>query len=366
MNDVIRIATAAIRMMSGGKEDPELVLLTLPGSSGSRVVIFRNAHTGHFYAVKCASEPRVSMKKEATNRDSLAHFMPNRVPSVLWEGEIEGRSVLVSECAGLGTLHSLILNGDVPLDELSAVWSEFLTELRVMWRVSRCGGFDEGAAPRPYVARLERVKNGVLGCRIGSVNLSGCWTMPILVNGAQCPSLAESFASLARMGAPSYSVTCHGDPQPNNIVVGSEGWKCIDWEWSGPGHDWRMLASHLYGWWPSRCQVLLSSAHAEVRSGQLIINFDAELPSHLHPFQRLSEKAIRAEATDANEARWTADVNRYLATLYFGETRFLNIWGRAAFAAVQIGQASLTMAEVLNPSNGPSTALFMRKEATNV
>jgi len=55
MNDVMRIAAAAIRKMSGGMEDPELVLLTLPGSSGSRVVIFRNAKCGRLLAVKCAS-----------------------------------------------------------------------------------------------------------------------------------------------------------------------------------------------------------------------------------------------------------------------------------------------------------------------
>jgi aminoglycoside phosphotransferase len=366
VNDNLRIASAAVRQLMGNKEDPELVLLTLPGSSGSRVVIFRNVRTGRLLSVKCAREPRVSLAKEAENHRYLQGYLGDRLPSILWYGSVEDRDVLISECAGLTTLHTRIMGGDVPMEQSLDVWRDYLDRLQAMWISSRRDGFRMDECPRVFPARLERIRNGVRTSVLENVSLSERWDCPIEVNGRDYPSLAECFDCISQLGIPGCSVTCHGDPQPSNIVVGADGWKCIDWEWSGPGHDWRMLASHLYGWWSTRCLVLRTNPSVKTWGGKLHIGFDARLPSHLRPFQIEAETAIRHAASGLGETNATQDINRYLAALYLGETRFLSIWGRQAFAAPMIAQAAMTVSRILDGCQNVSSPIYFGKENENV
>lgn len=139
-------------------------------------------------------------------------------------------------------------------------------------------------------------------------------------------------------------VVCHGDPQPSNIVVGnSDEWYCVDWEWAGSNQDWRMMLSHLHGWWSTRCLALVAEPSAGVSGGCLKITYDAFLPAHLRPYQGIAMQAALAMSDGNLCEEDIRDINRFLAALYFGELRFLGLWGREAFASAILGQAVITI-----------------------
>jgi len=362
MSEIVRVATKAMRMMLGEQDDPELVLISFPGSSGARVSIFRHSRTNSLYAVKCVTGSRVSLVDEVGQREILVPYLRNHLPQVLWCQVVDAFEVMVSECRGIHTLHHLIVNSDMPHSRLLVVWKDVVESLVRMWKSSQ-HQFQESLCPRFLPARLQRIKDGVNSAVAGGVKLADCWSLPVVVNGNEYSSISKSLERIARVGKPAKGVVCHGDPQPSNIVVGEyDAWYCVDWEWSGSHHDWRMMLAHLYGWWSTRCVVLASESVVRVDQNRLVIEHDAFIPGHLRPYQDIALSAASMMFGGFPDEETTSNINRFLAALYFGELRFLGLWGREAFAASVLAQAVITANELGWNENNRAFQFPQRKE----
>jgi hypothetical protein len=362
MSEIVRVATKAMRMMLEEQDDPELVLISFPGSSGARVSIFRHSRNNSLYAVKCATGSRVSLVDEIGKREILVPYLRSHLPRILWFQVVDGFEVMISECRGIHTLHHLIVNSDMPHSHLLAVWKDVVESLVSMWKSSQ-HQFQESICPRFFPARLRRIKDGVGSTVVGGVKLADCWNLPVVINGNEYSSVSESFEKIACVGKPEKGVVCHGDPQPSNVVVGEDGsWYCVDWEWSGSHHDWRMMLAHLYGWWSTRCIVLASESVVHKDHNRLVIEHSAFIPSHLQPYQDVALSATSMMFGGSPDEGTVNDINRFLAALYFGELRFLGLWGREAFAASVLAQAVITVNEFGWNENNRSFQFPQRKE----
>lgn len=362
MSEIVRVATKAMRMMLGEQGDFELIPISFPGSSGARVSIFRHSRTNSLYAVKCVIGSRVSLVDEIGKREILVPYLWNHLPRILWCQVVDGFEVMISECRGIHTLHHLIVNSDMPHNRLLDVWKDVVESLVRMWK-SSLHQFQEQLCPRFFPARLQRIKDGVGSTLVGGVNLADCWNLPVFVNGDEYSSISESFEKIARVGKPARGVVCHGDPQPSNIIVGeNDTWYCVDWEWSGSHHDWRMMLAHLYGWWSTRCMVLVSESVVRVDQSRLVIEHDAFVPSHLRSYQDVALSAASMMFRGFPDEETVDDINRFLAALYFGELRFLGLWGRKAFATSMLAQAIVTANELGRNESNRAFQFPRRKE----
>ena len=355
MSEVVRVATKAMRMMLREQDDPELVLISFPGSSSARVSIFRHSRTNSLYAVKCVKNSRISLVDEIARKEILTPYLWDHLPKILWCQIVDGFEVMISECKGLHTLHHLIINSDVPHSRLLAVWKDVVETLVRTWKTSQ-HPFQEALCPRFFPSRVQRIKEGLRSTMIGNIQLSECWDLPVIINGNEYPSVSESLNKVTQVGKPEMGVVCHGDPQPSNIVVGEgSAWYCVDWEWAGPHQDWRMMLTHLYGWWSTRCLVLISDLAVRMSRWRIEMEYEAFIPSHLQPYQDIAMSAALMMSGGLPNEETVRDINRFLAALYFGELRFLGLWGREAFASSMLAQAVITANQ---QGQGENTQLF--------
>ena len=341
MSDLVFTAMKAVQMMIGNDISPELVIVSDPGSSGARVFLVRHSHNNRTYAVKCVRSSRVSLMEETARRKIIEPFLSdhlNRILSIQHIGEYE---VMISECKGKHSLHSLIINSLMPQSQLKGIWQEVVKTLIEMWKQTRHYPFMDKLCPRYHKTRSQRITDGVYALKMDGIKISDCASMPTIINGEEFPSIQETLPQMASVTSPKFGITCHGDPQPSNVVVGQDhDWSLVDWEWSGKHHDWRAMISHFYGWWPTRCITLLSVPQVKIDRGRLCIDYSLFLPPHLAKYQREAVSAYRnmSESVDCSSIDVT-DINRYLATLYFGELRFLRLWNRESYLAPFLAEA---------------------------
>ena len=362
MSEFVRVATKAMRMMLREQDDPEIVLISFPGSSGARVSIFRHSRTGSLYAVKCVKSSRVSLVNEIARREILTPYLRDHLPRVLWCQIVDGFEVMSSECTGVHTLHHLIINSNAPHNRLLAVWKDVVETLAHTWKTSQ-HQFQEVLCPRFFPARVQRIKEGLRSAVVGDIQLSECWDLPVIINGNEYPSVSESLKKVAQVGKPTMGVVCHGDPQPSNIVVGDGGaWYCVDWEWAGPHQDWRMMLAHLYCWWSTRCLVLALDPTVRLSGKRIEMEHEAFIPAHLQPYQDIAMSAALMMSNGFPNQETVCDINRFLAALYFGEMRFLRLWGREAFAPTMFAQAVITANQQGQGENTQPFQFPQRKE----
>lgn len=354
MSEFVRIATIAMKAMLGDHAELELVLLSSPGSSGARVSIFRHSRTEKLFAVKCANEARVSLKNEIARRDYLKPYFEGHLPRVLMFQVIDGYEVMISECRGLNTLHQLIVQSELPHAYMLNIWEDISAKLLDMWQKTR-SEYQPELNPRNFSARMQRIKDGVQGIKLLERSLEQLWELPVKVNGRKYSSLADTFREIQNIETPDFGVLCHGDPQPSNFIVDQNGhWNCIDWEWAGGPHDWRMMMAHLHGWWTTRCLALTKDPSVKVSKDVLELEYDAFVPTHLLSYQNTSIGLLKSMAPTAQErVRAINGVNRYLAALYLGEVRFLPLWGRNAFTVPMLAQAVMAVSNENDADGGP-------------
>lgn len=349
MLQVIDVAMKALRLMLGDDASLRLVGVSELGTSGAHVFLIRRMDSAQTYAVKCVRGGRITLAEEISHHQIIQPFFGDHLPNVLWLGQIDGHEVMVSECRGGHTLHSMIMHSLLPQNRLRAIWEEIVTHLTKVWGVTRHSPFMMELCPRYHPARCQRVKDGVLELTLSGVEIRNCLSLPLVINGKEYPSITEAFAEIEAVGRPQFGVTCHGDPQPSNVVVEMTGfWSLVDWEWSGRHHDWRTMVSHLYGWWPMRYAVLLDEPNVVVRSGKLHIDYQFVLPAHIASYQEAARRAYLSMCEDVGmDPEDVFDINRYLATLYFGETRFLQLQSRGCYGAPMLAEAVKTASAVL-------------------
>lgn len=363
MPDIVLTASKAVGMMLGEDIKPELVVISSPGSSGARVSIIRDARTGHLYAVKCALNTRVSLSDEMAKREFLTPYLSGHIPKVLWCGTIDGFEVMISECRGMHTLHGSIINSNSPHSELKTVWSDVLSSLVGMWEQSS-HRFYSALCPRYYPKRVKRIQEGVRETIINNICIGDHLDLPIVINGVKYPPMGEALLRIEKVSEPTFGVVCHGDPQPSNIMVQHRQWCLIDWEWSGRNHDWRMMFSHLFGWWGARCIALDDNPRLEVVNGRLSLEYKAFLPPHIERYQQRTNHVFSRMHQRSKGVNDVEDINMFLAALYFGEVRFLPMWDRDSFMIPMLAEGVRTACAVPRTAVGNLPFIFNPEEVT--
>lgn len=361
MLSTISTAITAVQMMVGDGASPELVIVSDPGSSGARVLIIRHPQGGRTYAVKCVKSGRVSLVEEIARREIIKPFLKDHLPEVLMIKQIGEYEVMISECRGEQTLHSLIINSLMSHDQLKRMWHEVVSTLVDTWQQTKYYPFMDMLCPRYHKARCQRIADGIYSMMINGVKITDCASLPIIINGEEYPSIKDLLPQIETIGKPLFGVTCHGDPQPSNIVVDkNRSWSLVDWEWSGKHHDWRVMVSHLHGWWSTRCSVLMVEPEIRLERKRLYINYSLMVPAHLAEYQQEAASAYWSMSDSLNDSE---DINRYLATLYFGELRFLQFWGRQSYLAPFLAEAIKAVVRINGQTvPGDSAFIFNPKE----
>lgn len=325
----------------------KLLYISGPGSSPSKVYMFKD-DSNRMYAVKICdiNISRVSLYDEAKNIEFLKPFLNKHLPKIIYIGRYKNLEIMVSECFGVDSFFSSYSLNKKPLHFYLDIWSNVLLEIMNMWKNSKNYAYDSNLNPRNNINRIMRIKNGVLNTEYNGYNLNSIKHLKIVVNGVEYLSLEDIFSEINKITDPDFGVTCHGDPQPSNIIISENdsNWYLVDWEWSGKNHDYRLMFSHLYGWWGTRLLNLKEFSSFKVKNGKLIINYDIIKNEEITEFQSIALKMLREnfDLTDNN----INDINRFLALLYLGDARFLNIWGRFDYLPVLIGEAAKTISYI--------------------
>ncbi|MCT2590522.1 hypothetical protein LHJ74_11480 [Streptomyces sp. N2-109] len=285
---------------STGCRTARIVRTLHTGSSGATVRIYRQPN-GELRAVKSAANPRVPARAQAAARETILPFLAGRLPEVLFAGSIRGIDTLVTRCPSPTTLADSVIrcgtDGPAP-----AVWQDFVTTLCRVWELSGQPGFDPELATRKHALRWQRGTAGLhhtLQAHGLEVPLRG----HVYVNGCDYGSLGRLLQRLAHIPAPQVHVACQGDPQPRNILLDAAGgWHLVDWEWAGLHQDWRMMISHLIGWW--YVEDLLTTACGEAHASRTALSLSYPPPqatlSHawsapvVHAFSRMTTPLHRA------------------------------------------------------------------------
>lgn len=359
--DAVRISTRAMDDFSRDNFSSELVLISPPGSSGARVSIFKSSDEKSLYAVKCARSTRISLSDEVKKKDILSKYIPEHLPKVLWVGNIEGFETIISECNGLQTLHNLIMGSELPHDQLLSIWDDVLVSLITMWSNSKTFPFSKNLCPRIFTERIKRIKKGLNEISISGIPLSEILYKKININGRDYPSIDDSLKNISNIKNPQFGITCHGDPQPSNIIVGRSvpNWYCVDWEWSGPNHDWRMMVSHLYGWWFTRCMVLKTEPKSQISKEKVYFEYESFLPDHLQDYPRKTLTVLNNIFGENLDSNTKQDINKYLSALYFGDVRFLGIWNREIFTIPLLSQGIITANEEVTNANRNDLSFYV-------
>ncbi|MFA5935969.1 MAG: phosphotransferase [Patescibacteria group bacterium] len=312
--------------------------------------LFKEQETKLVYAVKCVHQPRTSLREEAKRRELLVPHLKNRLPEVLGFSEIEEWETMVTLCGGKETLHELIMKGSMPHTQMLSVWSEAVGELICLWQQTKRTYVAEND-PRNLCTRFRRIADGLIAYARKDIRLADVIDLPVMIDGKHYPSISTALAEAYQVRPPLFSVMCHGDFQPSNIIVNRDGrWWLVDWEWAGEGHDWRNGFSHMFGWWTSRHLQLMNESSWERRQGSLHLSTSGFIPRHLRPYIDAVSRLFKAQSTTSMRSQDCSDIQKYLALLYFGQIRFLPIWGRESFG-IELLACAL---KALYPSEGQS------------
>lgn len=356
MSESLLVAMSVVQKLSGENVTPELVHMSDSGSSGARVYVLRHPLTNHSYAVKCVKSSRVSLFDEVARYGVLQSYFDKHLPKILLVDNVGDYEVLVSEAHGTQTLHNLIQHSTLPQSVMVSIWNDVLEQLSSnVWIASKHTPYEPSLSPRHFISRYNRVTASLKSLHVGGVPLSEHFEKPIILNGVKYPPLRGLLEDVLGVGNPAFGVVCHGDPQPSNIIVSDDiqNWCMVDWEWCGRHHDWRAMFSHLYGWWPSRFQMLNMPAELTVTDRGIVINYSDAIESRIVEFQNQTRKVFSNMSEDPKAD--AKDINKYLSVLYFGETRFVKYWNREHFLPAILAEAVKTANTV---STGVSESCF--------
>ncbi|MFI9254099.1 phosphotransferase [Streptomyces sp. NPDC053069] len=328
----------SVRERSLSSRTAHTVRIVRTGSSGALVRIVQRPD-GTLVAVKTARNPRVPAIQQARARDTIAPYFGARLPEVLFAGHHHGSDTLITRCPSVTTLADAALRPG-PTTRAAAVWTEVTEALCQVWLQSARPGFEPALATRKHTLRLERGRHG-LHHAAHQLRLAIDGKHHIIVNGTDHGSLDRMLHRLAALRPPTIRVACHGDPQPRNILLDhAEQWHLVDWEWSGHHQDWRMMMSHLVGWW--YVESLLAGTHGRITPARsaLVLSYGSTPPAVL---SRWTAPAVRAFRRMSRPAELEGDFGAlavHTGMLLLREIPKVIVEGRHHLFAPLLGEAA--------------------------
>lgn len=341
----------------------KLLYVSSPGSSPSKVYMLRD-ELGKMYAVNICdiNISRVSLYDEVKNIEFIKPFLVEHLPKIIYVGRYKNLEIMISECLGVDSFFNSFSTNKKPIEFYLDIWNNVLLEVMRMWKNSIDYNYNSNLNPRNNNARLKRIKTGVMNSEYNGYKLYSLKKLKIKVNGVMCLSLEEIFDEISKISEVEFGVTCHGDPQPSNIIISKDydNWYLVDWEWSGKNHDYRLMFSHLYGWWATRLTNVKRFPMFKVMNNEIIIEYDLIDNDVVFEFQNMGKNMLFDKFNIGEKD--IDNINRFLALLYLGDIRFLNIWGRIDYLPVLIGEAVKTISYIKNKDINVNRNFTVKKE----
>ncbi|MGH3370145.1 MAG: hypothetical protein ACRDPR_09090 [Nocardioidaceae bacterium] len=308
------------------------------GSSGATVSILEQTD-GELLAVKAARGPRVSAIDQQAARAAIApYFGEGRLPRVLFAGEQDAEDLLVTECPAVRTLADVAMS-DGPVQPVLGVWTDVVNTLAAVWSRSARPGFDPDLATRNHGLRWGRAVKA-LQWVFEELGLADAPWRHLVVNDVDHGPLDEILDRLAGIPLPAVHVACQGDPQPRNVLVDEDGeWHLIDWEWAGLHQDWRMMTSHLVGWW--YVEDVLATARGSINpaASAVFMSYQPPLTAELEPWLRPVVGAFRGLTTPDRHDQDLTALTMHIAMLLIREIPKVMEDGRPHLLAPLLGEA---------------------------
>jgi hypothetical protein len=340
MAEGLLTAVKAVQTVLGWGASINTIAVPSSGTSNAFVAILSDVKSKQRCVVKCVRDGRISLIEEVARKNILVPYLAEHLPEVIWCGIIDEFEVLLVECRGVQTLHDMIVVSVLSQSSGRAIWKDVTSSLLNMWQNSR-HRYEARLCPRFYPKRADRIRTGVSTFLRDQFSSEGIEQYPVIINDKCFQNLNTTLARLDAIIEPTYGVTCHGDPQPSNIIITEErDWLFVDWEWSGRNHDWRMMLSHLYAWWPIHFSLLSEDPALRVADQRLHISYKASVPTHIQSLQGDAIPMFGACSSRETTESDLAAANLYIAALLLGELRFIHQSERMLFAAQLIGEAT--------------------------
>lgn len=315
------------------------------GGSGPRVMIVVDPTSGKTYAIKYG-HTRVPILTQVGNRAVIAPlFKETHVPEVIAAGE----HVLIMPAVGDYTLHEAVIKGAIDQEYIVKMYERILKRFSEVWQQTAIPAAEfKGLLTRDPVARADKISDAVMAHAYASTSLAAAADLPVVVNGDHLGATIREL--LGRMRSeyrpPSHYVTCHGDPNADNIVFdGSHRWWLLDWEWVGT-HDWRLLASHFIGWWISNATFMLGSPAINIHSDHIAISYEVTLDKMAPTLVEMGWQLAARMGVQFKEDNWRQQVELQLAVLLLGDIRFVEARGRSRHVIPLLGEGLRRLASL--------------------
>ncbi|WP_107103055.1 phosphotransferase family protein [Wenjunlia vitaminophila] len=352
----------SVRERSLSSRTAHTVRIVRTGSSGALVRIVQRPD-GTLVAVKTARNPRVPAIQQARARDTIAPYFGARLPEVLFAGHHHGSDTLITRCPSVTTLADAALRPG-PTTQAAAIWTEVTEALCQVWLQSARPGFEPALATRKHTLRLERGRHG-LHHAAHHLRIPIDGQHHIIVNGTDHGSLDRMLHRLAALRTPAIRVACHGDPQPRNILLDHAGqWHLVDWEWSGHHQDWRMMTSHLVGWW--YVESLLAGTHGRITPTRsaLALSYSSTPPAVLSRWTAPAVRAFRRMSRPAELEEDFGALAVHTAMLLFREIPKVIVEGRHHLFAPLLGEAARILDSAYSDRPHPLLEAFTHPQQT--
>lgn len=288
---------------------------------------------------------RVPIEQQARNAQMMCPHFTKHVPTVYAHGRYNGSAWMATEFISETTFHDVVYRGLLPERSIALAYRHICDTFLKVWKGSAVTHFAPGLCPRlphQWHQRIETALREVLlpgdsRCR----TLGDVFNKPLRINGDNFPSLSSIFRQLEYC-PPAIGVTCHGDPNADNLLVRiideqDVSWFLTDWEWCGL-HDWRLSAAHLVGWWTAGASRVVRQPVAEVASDCIDIVYQIVKPAVCENLRKIALELCLEMAYFSRDASWYAHFRRLLTLFHLGNIRFAAARGQNEYSLVLLGE----------------------------
>ncbi|MBS3057658.1 MAG: hypothetical protein J4415_03470 [Candidatus Diapherotrites archaeon] len=336
-----------------GIEKFDVIQIAQTGGSGPKVVII--SANGYMYALKFG-KTRIPISDQLKNRGILVDLIgESRLPKVMqFKRYPDGSEAMLITAPSRNTLHDVVTldNMGIGEKEILRTVDDIVSRFIVMWKQTILP-YKDNVCTRPLIFRNERIFNFLDQLVINSLPFSELKGRNIIVNKKNLGNISDLIQVANQDNSPKYMVTCHADPNADNILISPTlnskstcYWWLIDYEWVGQ-ISWILSASHFLGWWISNASRLKSRLETNITPESLEFSYEvyrSELMNNI--ITRCARKIARFAKQIKEPDGWDLKLRRMVALLILGDVRFAGARSREAYTHYLIAEGFQLLSEV--------------------